>query len=69
MRVTVYNGNFEKAFRKFKKKVQNSGVLEEARRRQYYEKPSAIRKRKRGAAIARHRKKIEKEAIIKPRLY
>jgi len=56
-KVVVYD-NFEKSFRKFKKKIQNSGLLEEVRRRQHYEKPTAVRKRKLASAKARHRKKV-----------
>lgn len=60
--VKVYD-NFDKALRKFKKKVQNEGILEEVRRRQHYEKPSTKRQRARGAARARHLKKLAKESI------
>lgn len=59
--VKVYNDNVDKALRKFKKKVNNSGILEEVRRRKHYEKPSAVRKRKKAAAKARWRKKLQKE--------
>lgn len=59
--VTVYEGNFDKALRKFKKKVSNSGILEEVKDRQHYEKPSTIRKRKLAAAKARQKKKSRTE--------
>lgn len=67
--VEVYNGNVDKALRKFKKKVTNARILEEYRSRQHYEKPSAVRKRKKAAAKARHRKKLQKEMLHKPRQY
>ena len=38
--------SFESALKKFKKVVQDSGVLTEMRKREYYEKPSARRKKK-----------------------
>lgn len=38
--------NFESALRRFNKKIQQAGILAEARRRERYEKPSARRKRK-----------------------
>jgi small subunit ribosomal protein S21 len=37
---------FETALKRFNRKIQQAGILAEARRREYYEKPSARRKRK-----------------------
>jgi len=56
--VKVYDGQFDKALRKFKKAVANARILEELRAREGYEKPSLKRKRKLGAAKARYRKKL-----------
>ena len=53
--VKVGKGGFEQALRKFKRKVNDSGVLKEARERMTYEKPSDKRNRKRKAAIKRHK--------------
>lgn len=55
--VTVRNGDFAGALRKFKKKVQEAGVIQELRERQHYEKPSAKRKKAKAAGIARWKKK------------
>lgn len=63
--VLVKDGNVEKALRKFKKKVQESGLLEELRERQTYEKPTTERKRKKGAARARLRKQIRSQSLPK----
>ena len=41
------NESIESALRRFNKKVQNDGILSEYRRRQYFEKPSVVRKKKR----------------------
>jgi len=41
--------NFESLLKRFNKRVQQSGVLSEIRRREYYEKPSIRRKRKEAA--------------------
>ncbi|MBT4513019.1 MAG: 30S ribosomal protein S21 [Chloroflexi bacterium] len=41
------NESIESALRRFNKKVQNDGILSEYRRRQYFEKPSIVRKKKR----------------------
>lgn len=58
--VTVKNGDFTRALRKFKKLVQDDGILQELRKREYYEKPSAKRKRDKAAARARHLKAMQK---------
>jgi small subunit ribosomal protein S21 len=41
------NESLESALRRFNRKVQQEGILSEYRRRQYFEKPSVIRKKKR----------------------
>jgi len=57
--VTVRNGNLEQALRVFKKKVRNSGLLQELKDRQHYTKPSEERK----LAKARGRKRwLKKKA-------
>jgi small subunit ribosomal protein S21 len=53
------NESFESALRRFNKKVQQDGILAEARRREYYEKPSVLRKRK---EAARRRKSMLKSS-------
>jgi len=64
-RVLVKDGNVETALRKYKKKVQESGLLEELRERQTYEKPTTERKRKKGAARARLRKQVRSQQLPK----
>lgn len=68
-KVKVYDGQFDKAFRKFKKAVASARIMEEVREREGYEKPSLKRKRKLGAAKARYRKKLrtEKQAFVPTR--
>lgn len=63
--VIVKDGNVEKALRKFKKKVQESGLLDDLRARETYEKPTTKRKRKKGAARARLRKQIRSQQLPK----
>lgn len=60
-KVEVRNNDFSKAFRKFKKKIQDDGLLQELRERQYYEKPSIKRKRAKAAARSRWLKKLSKD--------
>jgi small subunit ribosomal protein S21 len=61
--VLVQDGNVEKALRKFKKKVQNSGVLNDLREREFYVKPTTAKKLKRSAARNRWRKYIEGQQL------
>lgn len=62
--VEVRNGDVNKALRLFKKKVQDSGILQELKEREYYEKPTTKRKRAKAAAKARWKKKLEKSEIF-----
>ena len=61
--VLVQDDNIEKALRKFKKKVQNSGVLNDLREREFYIKPTTARKLKRSAAKNRWRKQVEAQQL------
>ena len=48
--VTVGNEeSFDSLLKRFNRKVQQDGILAEARRREHYEKPSVKRKRKEAA--------------------
>ena len=63
--VIVKDGNVERALRKFKKKVAESGLLNELRDRETYEKPTTERKRKKAAAKNRLRKQIRSQQLPK----
>jgi small subunit ribosomal protein S21 len=63
--VLVKDGNVEKALRKFKKKVQESGLMDTLRSKEFYEKPTSVRKRKKGAAKARWRKQLRSQQLPK----
>lgn len=43
--------SFETALKRFNRKIQQDGILAEARRREHYEKPSVKRKRKQAARM------------------
>ena len=60
--------NINQALRRFKKKVEESGVLETLRKKEFYEKPTTARKRAKGAAIARWKKKL-REQQLPPKLF
>jgi small subunit ribosomal protein S21 len=47
------NESFETALKRFNRKIQQDGILAEARRREHYEKPSVKRKKKEAAARRR----------------
>ena len=59
------NENINQALRRFKKKIEDSGLLEELRKREFYEKPTTERKRRAGAAKARWQKKLRENALPK----
>ena len=63
------NEPFDVALRRFKRSCEKAGVLSEVRRREFYEKPTSIRKRKLAAAVKRHAKKISRERSRLVRLY
>jgi len=63
--VRVPDGNVEKALRKFKKKITESGLLDDLRQRETYEKATTERKRKKGAAKARWRKQLRSQQLPK----
>ena len=66
--VFVQDGQVEKALRKFKKKIQNSGLVQELRDRETYTKPTTRRKIKAGQARSRWRKYITSQKLP-PRQY
>jgi small subunit ribosomal protein S21 len=47
--IITENESFETALKRFNRKIQQDGILSEARRREHYEKPSVKRKRKEAA--------------------
>ena len=53
------------ALRKFKKKVQDLGLIDEVRAREFYEKPTTERKRKKSAAKNRWQKKLDSQQLPK----
>ena len=61
MQVVVKNGNIERAMRTLKKKLQKEGLLKELKQRQFFEKPSAKRKRKKAEGIKRYQRNLRKK--------
>tara|TARA_Y100000401_G_C8225933_1_gene175710 strand:+ start:230 stop:481 length:252 start_codon:yes stop_codon:yes gene_type:complete len=53
LQVEVFNNNVDGALRILKKKVKESGLMLDLKRKQHYEKPSKIKREKKNLAIAR----------------
>ncbi|HHC73646.1 MAG TPA: 30S ribosomal protein S21 [Thiothrix sp.] len=63
------NEPFEVAIRRFKRTCEKAGVVAEARAREFYEKPTSVRKREKAAAVKRNYKRISRELNRRTRLY
>jgi small subunit ribosomal protein S21 len=63
------NEPFEYALRRFKRSCEKAGVVAESRRREFFEKPTQERKRKKAAAVKRHLRKLSRERVNRRRLY
>lgn len=63
------NEPFDVALRRFKRSCEKAGVLAEVRKREFFEKPTWERKRKKAAAVKRHMKKMSRENARRVKLY
>jgi small subunit ribosomal protein S21 len=64
--ITVREGeNINVSLRRFKRKMEEAGTLETLRAKEFYEKPTTERKRKKGAAKARWKKKLRDQQLPK----
>lgn len=59
--VEVHNNDISKAMRKFKKKVADDGILQELRKREFYESKGTKRRKAKEAAIRRFKKNEAKK--------
>ena len=53
--VEVKNNNVEKALSEFKRRVKNSGLLKELREREFYLKPSLVKRNRRKRSKIRNK--------------
>jgi len=60
--------NINQALRRFKRKIDESKLLDTLRAKEFYEKPTTERKRKKGAAKSRWRKQL-RDQQLPPKLY
>ena len=63
------NEPFDVALRRFKRSCEKAGILAEVGRREFYEKPTTVRKREAAAAVKRHAKKMSRENRKFQRMY
>lgn len=60
---------FDVILRRFRRSCEKAGIFTEMRRREHYEKPTAVRKRKAAAARKRELKRMSRQRIRTNRLY
>ena len=61
--IEVRNNNVEKALRVLKKKLNKDGQMKELKLRQYYQKPSEIKREKKKEGIRRFKKEHKIKAL------
>ena len=66
MKVDVRHGNVEQALRILKRKTQKEGIIRIAREKEFYEKPTAKRQRKKKQNIKNVRK-LEAKTRLRPK--
>ena len=59
--VTVYNNNVDGALKVLKRKVKDSNLFIDLREKEYYTKPSEIKRHKRNLSKLRNKYAVEKE--------
>ena len=57
------NESFDVALRRFKRSCEKAGILAEVRAREFYEKPTTIRKREKATLAKRHVMLVKMRAI------
>ncbi|MEK6807109.1 MAG: 30S ribosomal protein S21 [Pseudomonadota bacterium] len=63
------NETFEVALRRFKRTCEKAGTLTDLRKKEFFEKPSQIAKRKRAAAVKRQEKRVSRDSLNRVRMY
>ena len=61
LQVEVYNNEVEKAMKILKRKVKDSNLFIDLRKKEYYEKPSRVKREKRNLAKLRNQYQVQKE--------
>jgi small subunit ribosomal protein S21 len=64
LHVEVYNNDITKALRRFKKMIAEDGILQELRKREFYESRGTKRRKEKEAAIRRYkRQRIKNDSM------
>ena len=63
--VIVTHDDVNRALKKLKNKMEDSGKLKDLQKKEFYEKPTTERKRKKAAAKVRYQKKLDNEQLPK----
>ena len=61
LQVKVFNNNVEGSLKKFKRKIKDSEMMLELRKKSFYKKPSELKREKRNLAKLRQQYKSKKE--------
>ena len=72
LKVEVRGDDVNKALRLFKKKVNESGLMQTLREKEFYEKPTAKKRRKKAAGVARNKKRLrleQEQYLRRPKRY
>jgi len=64
-KVFVKDGQYERALRKFKKKINETGLLQQVRDNEFFEKPTTKKQRKKAVAKNRWRKQVQSQQLPK----
>ena len=64
LRVEVRDNDITKALRKFKKKLADDGLLQDLRKREFYESKGTKRRKAKEAAIRRYKRLRAKQADV-----
>ena len=59
--VTVFNNNVEEALKRFKRKVKNSDIMQDLRKKEYFVKKSVLKRERKNLAKLRNQYKTLKE--------
>lgn len=62
--VEVHNNDLNRALRKFKKKLSDDGILQDIRKKEFYESKGTKRRKEKLAAIRRWQKQRQKDQDI-----
>ena len=60
LQVKVFHNDVEKALRVLKKKIKKSNLMLDIRKKEYYQKPSDVKRHKKQMAVLRNKYNVQK---------